>query len=592
MQSHPDFTVVQTSRDAQRGIRIQVGNRDIPRPPPPEAAMTRRLSRPRPTAVLALAAFATAAAAQDQTWYSMQGSFIQADDHWGQAVALLPDLNSDGCAEMLIGTPDDTSFGSAYLVSGKAPHLLMKQHHGVTAGDDFGAQVANAGLVDGDSKADYLVSAPRTAVWFGLFIHNDAGVVSLFSGASGSILNTFHGDASDDLFGEALAGGSDVTGDGRPDVLIGAPHAGGSLEYGYAELYDGATGALLVHHDGTGFFGHFGAAVAFVGDLTGDGRSEYAIGAPDEDVPGSPFTLADAGVLRVYNGATHGLLYSRSGTYGDELGYSICAGGDTDGDGVRELLVGAPGENLGVGRATVYEGSAGIVLRNYGGPELGGEDRFGSSVANVGDINKDGRNELAVGATLDDFGGGGCVSVFDGAHLFQTLYYAFGDGAGARSTLDGGGDVNADGWPDLLVGLPGSDITASAGGSAVCTGQLTFQEVVGAAGPHNPIFEIAGGMLESGSLADLSLTNCPDGGSAFLLLSAVAGNAPFKGGTLVPALVPSLLVTFPFLPGGELHLPVPGGSGPLTLYAQFLVSGYASGAPLGLSNALAIELLP
>jgi hypothetical protein len=152
--------------------------------------------------------------------------------------------------------------------------------------------------------------------------------------------------------------------------------------------------------------------------------------------------------------------------------------------------------------------------------------------------------------------------------------------------------VNADGWPDLLVGLPGSDVTALSGGSATCTGQLTYQEVVGAAGPHNPTFEIAGGHLESGSLADLSLTNGPDGGAAFLLLSAVAGSVPFKGGTLVPALVPSLLVTFPFLPDGELHLTVPGGSGPLTLYAQFLVVGYSTGAPLGLSNALAIELLP
>src|SRR5262245_55118744 len=94
----------------------------------------RRLT-PRPaTAVPALAA----AAAQDQTWYQMQGSFIQAGDGWGRAVALLPDINSDGCADMLIGTPDDTSFGSAYLVSGKAPHLLLKQHHGVTAGDEFG----------------------------------------------------------------------------------------------------------------------------------------------------------------------------------------------------------------------------------------------------------------------------------------------------------------------------------------------------------------------------------------------------------------------------------------------------------------------
>jgi FG-GAP repeat len=549
-----------------------------------------RSHRHRAFRALVLAALGTAVA-QDQTWYQMEGSFVQTGDHWGSAVALVPDVNGDGCAEMLIGAPDDGSAGSARLVSGKAPHALLQLHTGEQAGWDLGAQVANAGLIDADAKADYLVSAPGVDTFTGFFVHNDAGMVTLYSGASGNVIRTFQGYDSDQFFGESLAGGSDVTGDGRPDILIGAPRAESS-EKGYVRVYNGVTGAMLFHHEGDAVLGHFGAAVAFVGDLTGDGRSEYAIGAPDEWVPGSPITLQDAGVLRVYNGATHGLLYSRSGGFGDELGYSICAGGDTDGDGVRELLVGAPGDDFGVGRATVYEGSAGIVLRNYYGPGLGGEDRFGSSVANVGDIDKDGRNELAVGARLDDFGGGGCVTIFDGAHEFQTLYYAFGDGAGERSTLDGGRDVNADGWPDLLVGLPGSDIEASEGGSVLCTGQLTFQEVVGASGPHEPLFEIAGGWLKSGSIADLSLTNCPDGGSAFLLLSAVAGNAPFKGGTLVPALIPSLLVTFPFLPNGELYLTVPGGGGPLTLYAQFLVSGYASGAPLGLSNALAIELLP
>jgi hypothetical protein len=533
--------------------------------------------------------------AQDQTWYELGGSFVDAGDRWGRSVALLPDLDADGHAEMLIGTAHDTSFGSAYLIGGKAPHLLKKQHHGVHAGDDFGQCVAYAGLANADSVGDYLVSAPAEDTFTGLFVHSDAGVVRLFSGASGGVLQTFLGTAANDRFGEALAGNADVTGDGRADILIGAPQgtgAFGAIEGGYAELYDGLTGALIHRVNGNSDGDHTGFAVALVGDLTGDGRSEYAIGSPGYDYGSFP-PIPNAGKVTVYNGLTHVVVYSRFGVFADyELGGSICGAGDTDGDGIREILYGAAayGSN-DVGRAWLFEGPEGALVREYEG-EGGTGEEFGTWVSKAGDIDKDGHEELAIGATEAGQNGGGYARIFDGesGELVTTLNYPTGSGAGYA--FDGGRDVNADGWPDLLMGLPNSDAIATNAGGAECTGLLHYQPDLGQQGPHVGSFSIYGGQLASGSSADFSLENGPVNGSGFLLLSSGIGFSSFKGGVLVPKLAGSFLVTFPVLPGGELHFPVPGGNGPLNVYAQFILSGYTSGAPVGLSNALLIQLEP
>jgi hypothetical protein len=557
---------------------------------------------PRPARTCSAAAFLAgvllvpAAVAQDQTWYELGGSFVDAGDRWGRTVALLPDLDSDGHAEMLIGTVHDTSFGSAYLIGGTAPHLLKKQHHGAQADSDFGQVVAYAGLVNADAVGDYLVSAPREDVTVGFQLVTDKGVVRLFSGASGSIIRTFEGTLANDRFGEALAANADVTGDGRPDILIGAPHGrnqAGMPEAGYAELYNGVTGALIHRVNGFEPGDLTGFSVALVGDLTGDGRSEYAVGSPGYDTFGFP-PAPDAGRVTVYNGLTHVVVYQRFGVIeGDELGWSICAAGDTDGDNIREILYGTPkwGNLNESGAAWLYEGPEGAFVRGYSG-QGGFGDEFGYWACKAGDIDKDGHEELAIGATQAGENGGGYARIFDGetGDLVKTLSWPIGSGAGYA--FDGGRDVNADGWPDLLMGLPNSDAIASNAGGAECKGLLHYQPDLGQQGPHVAEFSIYGGTLASGSSADFSLVNGPVNGSGFLLLSPSVGVSFFKGGTLLPKLAGSFLVTFPVLPGGELHFPIPGGNGPLDLYAQFILSGYTSGEPVGISNALLIQLEP
>jgi hypothetical protein len=564
----------------------------------------------RPVATLAVAlacagALLPAASAQvDQTWFELSGGGVSASDHWGRSAALLPDVNSDGHADMLIGAPQDGGVGSAYVYSGKAPHLPLKLLHGESTSSTFGQVVAHAGLVDGDAVPDFLVSAPREEVVFGMFqLMTDAGRVTLYSGATGAVLRTFTGTKTGARFGDSIASNADCTGDGVPDVLIGAPHwdkTDATDNEGYVSLYNGANGMLLHRHEGTEDGELLGWSVAFLGDLTGDGRSEYAIGAPGKDwfemfpvVHDTP----DAGRVTVHNGATHAPLYSKYGLEKQQLGMAVSGVGDSNGDGVRELLVGAPGVGaLGVstGRALLCQGNTGLIVRIYDGDVAG--EHFGSWLCKAGDLNKDGFMEVAIGGTEADVSsGGGFVRVFDGGAEGQlkTFDYATGSGAGGHAAFDGGQDVNDDGWPDLLVGLPNIDGTGTDSGGAVCIGQLHYQPSLGFQGPHLATFTIKGGKLASGNKADFELIGAPWGGTPFLMLSPGIGFTPFKGGTLVPKFAGSVMISFPPLPTGTMTLPgIPGGGGPVNVYAQFIVTGYAGSEPIGLSNALVIQLEP
>src|SRR6185295_16995485 len=109
----------------------------------------------------------------------------------------------------------------------------------------------------------------------------------------------------------AVAGVGDLNGDGKSDFIIGAPYAdpGGLTDGGSAYVYSGATGALLYQKDGTALGDNFGNAVAGVGDVNGDGVADFMVGAQTAD-PGGIF---NAGAAFVYSGATGALLYQKNG---------------------------------------------------------------------------------------------------------------------------------------------------------------------------------------------------------------------------------------------------------------------------------------
>lgn len=259
-----------------------------------------------------------------------------------------------------------------------------------------------------------------------------------------------------DAFGRALAGGVDVDGDGTPDFLIGAPQdhptATGN---GYARLVSGRTGAPLLHVTGDALGDAFGFAVAFLGDVNQDGTPDFAVGAPRADRNGT-----DRGYVRVVSGSTGATLRTiEGGSANDEFGYALCAAGDADGDGRPDFAAGAPQELLGNGYVRVVSAHTGLVLLHVAGSGLG--DRFGAALANAGDVDLDGRADLIAGAPWNDAAGANAgLAIVFAAHsgVVATTFLGPRPFAQFGQSADGLGDVDGDGWRELVLGVFHDDL--------------------------------------------------------------------------------------------------------------------------------------
>jgi hypothetical protein len=325
----------------------------------------------------------------------------------------------------------------------------------LTAGEQFGGAVAGAGDVDGDGFGDFAVGAERATG-----LAPDSGVVRLYSGKTGLIFRELKGELTGDRFGHALESIGDVNGDGRPELLVGAPlhDAFLGVDRGAAYIFDGASGAQLAKLFGNGADNHFGWSVTAVPDVNFDGITDFAVGAPRETVGGNTLT----GTVRIYSGATRALYRLHNGVaQGDRFGYSIDGSADINGDGRGDLIVGAPqADGAGIfdsGRVSRISGapSGGAVLTTYSGGTVAGW--LGHTVAAVPDTNGDGVWEVAVGEPFVSIGGvsgSGRIRVFSGATgaVLLTLTGAQNDSYGwVMSAMK---DFDGDGRGDVLVGNP------------------------------------------------------------------------------------------------------------------------------------------
>jgi hypothetical protein len=300
-------------------------------------------------------------------------------------------------------------------------------HSGDAAG--FASALAAVGDYTGDGRPEILVGSPV----------NGSGRVWLYSPAQGTLLDfSPFGETSGDGFGAAVVGVSDVTADGKPELAVGAPSAGGTgIVYVYSGELDGSVAFTLA---GPAAGQEFGCALATTG---GSPAGQLAIGAR---------AAGGAGKVYVYQLSGQSLVRELSGGQsGDRFGETLAAH-DLNGDGTRDLLVGAPGAAAGTGRVYAYAGEVGGPLLYALNGEAAG-DGFGGALA-VGDVNGDGLPDLVVGAP-GAASGAGRVYLFSGAPGNPLLHSWSGETAGdAFGTAVAASDLDRDGRQEILVGAP------------------------------------------------------------------------------------------------------------------------------------------
>jgi len=458
-------------------------------------------------------------------------------DNFGTSVSGVGDVNGDGFADVIVGarwaSPGGlSSAGSAYVYSG-ADGSLLYQWDGGASGDWFGSSVSGAGDVNGDGFADVIVGA-RWASPGGL---PSVGSAYVYSGANGTLLHQWDGGAFWDLFGYSVSGAGDINGDGFADVIVGAPFAdpGGLGNEGSAYVYSGANGTLLHQWDGLSRYDELGFSVSGAGDVNGDGFADVIVGSPFVN----PGNLLYAGSAYVYSGADGSLLHQWDGLLYDELGYSVSDAGDLNGDGYADVIVGAPharpGNLLDAGSVYVYSGADGSLLHQWDGGLAG--DGIGYAVSGAGDVNRDGFADVIVGApqaNREYLPNVGSAYVYSGAN--GTLLHQW-DGLSSYDELGfsiaGAGDVNGDGFADVIVGVLGADPGGllNAGSAYV----YSFLPYLVASSPT--ISAAVGGVL------DLTL-DFPDTAASddYITLMSIHGTGPIFYGVDIPLSLDSYVI--------------------------------------------------
>ena len=411
------------------------------------------------------------------------------------------DFNGDGCTDALAGAPNDPpggpGAGHAYAYLGERyPYLEPGADlvlAGEAAGDQYGAAVTTTADLNGDGFGDLAVGAPGNDAGGA-----DAGRVYVYFGGYGGAWNAtaeavLGGEAAGDAFGAALAGAGDVDGDEYADLVVGAPGASRAYVFfgGPGGAFDPTADAVL---DGEAAGDAFGGSVSGAGDANGDGLADVLVGAAANGAGGAGagrayLYLGGAGALDAVADARIG------GAAGDALGAAVGGGGDANADGFADFLVGAPGTGGGAGAAYVVFGSDALPFDLVATAALAGAaagDGFGGAVANAADVDYDGYDDLIVGAAAGDgaLGDEGTATIFLGGAgtAFDALADAVLAGAAPLASfgaaVGGAGDINGDGWADVIVGAPAAGTAAAWVYFGAATGVDALEEAMltGAAG--------------------------------------------------------------------------------------------------------------
>ncbi len=363
-------------------------------------------------------------------------------DQLGFATCALGDINGDGHSDILVGAPQLSSAslapGYAKVFSGKDGTVLFS-HAGTNPDDAMGASVSAAGDVNSDGVTDYVVGSPGDDT-FGF----NAGRANVYSGSDGSVLFSFHGDATIKFTGLAVSGAGDTNNDGFDDIMV----SGSNSSQGCLRIFSGLDGSLL--HSivaGPGILLQ-GQNLSELGDVNDDGCDDFIVGEPEAATNGP-----GSGRVRIFSGIDASLIYSYNGdSPQDRLGTAVSNAGDVNGDGYSDMIMGAPNAHTmgeARGKVLIVSGIDGSIINSsFGATPLGS---WGASVDEAGDLNQDGFADVIVGHP------GGAN------HGLARIIYAETLPILRYSSGSGGEELDLDWFPD------GGDIHALSG-TLSCTG--------------------------------------------------------------------------------------------------------------------------